>query len=126
MFFFYFIKTELRILNIRKIMKIQLRNIILFTLCLGMISACKSYDSETCQDISMRAFKGSPQAANEFQKHCTGEEIEIKITHEMCRNALNDLIMSGRLDLVQERYPEGIVDCFTQNDLVKFQKRPRN
>lgn len=68
----------------------------------------------------MDSFKGSPKAMNEFEKYC--ENAKIAFTHENCQNALNDLIMSASLSQVVKKYGAGVEGCFTENDLIKFNK----
>lgn len=87
------------------------------------MSCQKDYNSEVCQDLSMRAFKGVPQAAHDFQNNC--EEIEIEFTHEDCQKALNDLIVSGSLKAVTNKYGEISHECFSQNDLKTFNRDDR-
>lgn len=66
----------------------------------------------------MNSFKGSPTAANEFSRHC--KNIPIRYTHELCQNALNDLIISGSLGQVTKRYGDQVRGCFSENDINRF------
>jgi hypothetical protein len=78
----------------------------------------KEYDVQTCTELSQTSYKGSPQALNEFNKNC--KHLSIKYTHELCQNALNDLVISGNYPLILEKYGPGVEGCFTANDIKKF------
>ena len=99
-----------------------MNKIISFLLVVSLFTSCtkKTYDNATCSRLSMDSFKGSPKALNEFEKHC--KNAQIAFTHENCQNALNDLIMSASLSQVVKKYGAGVEGCFTENDLIKFNK----
>lgn len=78
----------------------------------------KVYTKSDCEQLSQASFRGSPKHAHEFQKHC--QDIEIKYTHELCQDALNDLIISGDYAKVLEKYGAEAQGCFSENDLKKF------
>lgn len=101
---------------------INFRNLILIISIFISVSCDKKIYSETeCNDLSMKSFKGMPKAANEFQKHC--QNIKIKYTHELCQEALNELIISGNYSAIIQKYGNPTAGCFTENDLNKFRKR---
>ncbi len=99
-----------------------MNKIISIFLVMILFSTCtkKTYDNATCSKLSMDSFKGSPKAMNEFEKHC--QKAQIPFTHDDCQNALNDLIMSASLSQVVKKYGAGVEGCFTENDLIKFNK----
>lgn len=91
------------------------------TFFIFLLSSChREYNKEVCQDLSFRAFKGVPQAAHDFQRHC--QEITIEYDHQRCQQALNDLIISASLVRTLERHGEEAKGCFSQNDLNTFVK----
>lgn len=77
--------------------------------------------SDDCESLSMRSFKGSPQALNKFNKKCVKQDIIY--TKEKCQTALIDLIKSGNLSHVQKIHGERVKGCFTENDLSTFSKK---
>lgn len=80
----------------------------------------KVYDAKTCEDLSIRAFKGWPKDANEFKKNCQG--IEITFTKEKCQQVLNDFILNGNLEALADKHGEKASECLTTSDLEKFKK----
>jgi len=80
----------------------------------------KVYDAKTCEDLSIRAFKGWPKDANEFKKNCQG--IEITFTKEKCQEALNDFILNGNIEKLKSDFGEKAPDCLTNADKEKFLK----
>ena len=68
----------------------------------------------------MKSYKGIPQASADFAKHC--QKYKIKSTHELCQQALNDLINATSLNIIKKKYGDAIIGCFTENDLSKFAK----
>ncbi len=80
----------------------------------------KVYDAKTCEDLSIRAFKGWPKDANEFKKNCQG--VEITFTKEKCQEVLNDFIMNGNIDALKAKHGERASECLTNADLEKFNK----
>lgn len=91
--------------------------VVLFTL-----AGCnKSYDLEACNELSMKQFKGFTDAKEKFLKNC--QQFEIKYTQELCQSALTDLILSNDLPEVKSKYGDPIEQCFTPQDLKKYNKR---
>ena len=80
----------------------------------------KVYDAKTCEDLSIRAFKGWPKDANEFNKNCQG--IEIIFTKEKCQEVLNNFVLNGNTKLLKKEFGERAPECLTSADLEKFQK----
>lgn len=101
---------------------INLKNLLVIISIL-IFSSCekKIYTETECNDLSMKSFKGMPKAANEFQKYC--QSIIIKYTHDLCQEALNELIISGNYSGIIQKHGNPISGCFTENDLNKFRKR---
>lgn len=85
-----------------------------------LISACqkKVYNSDVCEDLSIRAFKGWPKALNEYNKNCQG--IEITFTKQRCQEVLNNFVISGDIELIKSKYGEKSSECLTSSDLKKF------
>ena len=89
-------------------------------LVLLIISCEKQYSQNDCELLSMKSYKGIPQASADFAKHC--QKYKIKYTHELCQQALNDLINATSLNIIKKKYGDAIIGCFTENDLSKFAK----
>jgi len=68
----------------------------------------------------MKSFKGIPQASADFAKNC--QHYKIKYTHELCQQALNDLIKTSRLNIIKKKYGDAVTGCFTEKDLSNFAK----
>ena len=97
-----------------------MRKSIAFIFLLLLLGCQKEYDQETCNQLSMKAFKGSPRHAAEFKNNC--QNVDVTYTKEICQKALNDLIISSDLESVKKTYGENVVGCFTENDLRAFKK----
>lgn len=86
-----------------------------------LICACqpdKEYNTESCNLLSMKSFKGLPKEALEFKENC--KNIAITYTKERCQKALTDLMLSGNQKYIEKTYGPKIFNCFTENDLKKF------
>jgi hypothetical protein len=104
--------------------KNTLSRFIFFTIIpLLFISSCQkeTYNSEKCNELSQKSFKGMPKAAKNLQDHCQG--VSIKYTKEVCQKALNDLILSGDYPGVLKKYGKNVAGCLTENDIKSFRKR---
>ena len=80
----------------------------------------KVYDAKTCEELSIRAFKGWPRDAKEYNDNCKG--IEITFTKEKCQKVLNHFILNGNLEILKKEFGEKASKCLTSGDLEKFQK----
>jgi len=89
-------------------------------LILFAISCEKPYSQNDCELLSMKSYKGIPQASADFAKHC--QKYKIKYTHELCQQALNDLIKATSLNIIKKKYGDAVIGCFTENDLSNFAK----
>ncbi len=78
----------------------------------------KEYTKEDCEKLSQGSYRGIPNDAHKFKKYCTN--MKIKYTHEVCQRALGELISSGNLKNVKNKYGDNVAGCFTKNDLQKF------
>lgn len=96
--------------------------VIMFCLVSLALFSCskKVYDSKTCNELSMLAYKGYPNQSREFKDHCSG--VEIKYTKELCQSALSELMTGVSLPQLKKTYGEEIEGCFTENDLKKFSR----
>lgn len=97
--------------------------IILFSF-LVVFTACdkKEYTEKECEIFAMRTFKGLPKETLLFKKHCQGKKL--KYDTEICAKALNDLILVGDEYSLKKKYGDGIMNCFTINDVEKWLKTP--
>lgn len=87
--------------------------IILITISCNQHSAL-----ENCDELSMKKYKGIPNAYQNFEKGCQGAKI--KYTEEVCQKALLELIKTKSLLQVKENFGDPIKNCFTENDLRNF------
>jgi hypothetical protein len=92
----------------------------LLTILLVTVSCNKKYDLESCNDLSMKKFKGFTDARKKFEENCTS--FEVKYTHDLCQAALNDLILNNNLTAIKEKYGEPIENCFNEQDIKKYNK----
>ncbi len=97
------------------------RTLILLLLTLSLFSCTKKvYDSKTCNELSMLAYKGYPNQSREFKDNCAG--IEIKYTKELCQKALSEMMAGTPLAQLKQSYGAEIEGCFTENDLKNFNR----
>ncbi|MCY4524074.1 MAG: hypothetical protein OXB84_04975 [Halobacteriovoraceae bacterium] len=75
----------------------------------------KTYDKDTCEELSMRKYRGWPQAAYEFEKNC--RNIKILYTTEHCQKAFNKLNMGVKLSRLKEEFGPKIDKCFNESDI---------
>lgn len=92
--------------------------ILLFISCL--LSCNKTYDAESCNELSFKSFKGSPKALKELEANCT--KIDYKYTKEICQKVLTRFILTGDSKLVMKEYGPQALSCLTENDIEKFGK----
>ncbi|OFZ27543.1 MAG: hypothetical protein A2381_18750 [Bdellovibrionales bacterium RIFOXYB1_FULL_37_110] len=90
----------------------------LLLLVLLVIGCEKKYSQNDCELLSMKSYKGIPSASADFSKYCL--KYKIKYTHELCQLALNDLVKTSSLNLIQKKYGDTVIGCFTDNDLSNF------
>ena len=84
------------------------------------ISCIQKPEVASCDELSMQRYKGLPNSSSQFEKYC--KDAKIKYTSEVCQTALTELIKTHSLTAVKEEYGDQIENCFTVNDLVKFNK----
>ncbi|MBY0515437.1 MAG: hypothetical protein K2P81_00910 [Bacteriovoracaceae bacterium] len=89
---------------------------------LTLLSGCqKQYDEAACNDLSQKKFRGFTDAPKKFAENCQG--FKIKYTVELCQTALNELIISNDLSDLKSKYGDQIENCFTEQDIKKFNKK---
>ena len=95
---------------------------ILTILLLFSLQGCfsKNYQLEDCETLSMKKFKGWPNAANEFDDHCL--KYDLKYSQKTCQQALQALIAQKSEEDLKKTFGDQIMDCFTSNDLDNFLK----
>lgn len=86
-------------------------------LLLIFLGCNKKYDLESCNELSMKKFKGFTDAKEKFSKNCMN--FEVKYTPELCQSALTDLILNNDLTEIKRKYGDPIESCFTPEDLKK-------
>ena len=88
-------------------------------LTLVLLQSCKEYDGEACADLYVKAYRGHPRSANEYEKECVSRKLTPKFN---CQTALEELIM-GRDDVyLKAKYGSHVMKCFTEKDLRLFLK----
>lgn len=95
---------------------------LLLPLLLSLTSCTPEYDAESCNELSMKKYKGIPHAHNEFEQHCQG--MEIKYTPELCQKALVHLMSKNDLAQTKKKFGDPIENCFTGDDLRRFTTPP--
>ncbi len=93
---------------------------LLLVLSLSLTSCTPEYDSEACNMLSMKKYKGIPHAHNELEKHCQG--IKIKYTPELCQSALVFLMSHNSLSKTKKKFGDPIENCFTGDDVRRFSR----
>ena len=90
-----------------------------FTLFLG--NCTKTYNKDQCEDLSMKAYKGWPQAAHKLRKYC--KNVEIHYTSQRCQKALVELTMGASLGQLKKKFGSQIGNCFNQEDLNQIKQK---
>lgn len=99
----------------------RMLNSLTMTLILTFLSACTpDYDAKTCNELSMKKYKGIPHAHHQLEKHCQG--FEIKYTPEVCQKALVYLMTKNSLLGTKKKFGDPIEHCFTGDDLRRFSR----
>lgn len=101
------------LINLKKYLRLK----VLFSFIL--LNSCS--EGPVCDELGPKTFRGHPQSSYEYKENCL--ETKHKYTPELCQLALNDLIMSGDKKIIEKKYGEGILPCFTQNDFKVFLKK---
>jgi hypothetical protein len=86
-------------------------------------SSCskKVYTQSDCEELSMKKFKGYQRESHIFDNNC--KKFDIHYTSSRCQKALKDMILGSSLKSLKATYGPKIDQCFTENDLNKFQKK---
>lgn len=95
-----------------------MKTLILLTILIG---CSKHYDQEACEELSMKKFRGFPNASRQFDDNC--KNFKIKYNQRVCQNAYNKLISTGDIKRLQSRYGEKIIGCFTKKDLKIYSRK---
>lgn len=94
--------------------------LILLLLLLTSMGCNKEYDSEACNILSMKKYKGVPTSQKEFEANC--KNFEIKYTAELCQEALVHLMQTLSLKETKKEFGDLIEHCFSESDLTRFSK----
>ena len=92
----------------------------MLTIILISSSCNKKYDLESCNQLSMKKFRGFTDARKKFEVNCMN--FDVKYTPELCQSALTDLILNNNLFEVKQKYGGPIENCFSEEDLRKYNK----
>lgn len=94
--------------------------LLLGLLSMAVLTSCQEtvYDQNTCEDLSLKKFRGFPRAAHDFDTNC--QSIKVQYTPEKCSLALGKLILGTEMSQLKTIYGERISQCFNQNDIDKF------
>ena len=91
---------------------------LLMGIAMTLVSCWESYDQQKCEELSMKAYKGFPREAHDFQKNCVGVKNEYPVA--VCQRALEKLILGHGEKKLQQEFGPKIMGCFSNNDLKKF------
>ena len=83
-------------------------------------SCIEKQEIASCDELSMQRYRGHPNSSSQFEKYC--KDAKVKYTSEVCQTALTELIRTHSLVAVKEEFGAPIEQCFTANDLVRFNK----
>ena len=97
----------------------MMKRILMWGLFVIVAGCSKTYDREICEELSMKKFKGWPQAAYEFEKNCGN--IDILYSGEHCQKAFNELNMGKKLPELKKHFGPKIHKCFNESDLKAVQ-----
>lgn len=95
---------------------------ILVVWMLLVIGCSKSVDKKTCEDLAFKTYKGWPIASAEYEKYCL-EYSDLKYTPEICQKALVELVDKVDIIILEEKYGDRVIECFTKNDLNNFSRK---
>ena len=84
------------------------------------LSCNKKYDLESCNELSMKKYRGFTDAHKKFKDNCMS--FEIKYTQELCQAALIDLMQTNNLFEVKKKFGDPVESCFNSEDLQRFNK----
>lgn len=82
------------------------------------ISCSSESDNASCDEISMRCYRGHPRSCHNLKKKCSGKKI--KYTAALCQQAFNSLLLGGKLDKIVSQYGSEITGCFNERELKKY------
>lgn len=98
------------------------KTVIFFILMATLVNSCRGvYTQDSCEELSMKAYKGFPQAAHKLKKYCSN--YQLKYSSDTCQKALVQLTMGTNEKLLKESFGAKIMGCFTKNDLRNFLKK---
>ena len=90
-------------------------------IALLLLASCQGgspLSRQECEELSLKAYKGFPQALNTFNKRC--QNVEITYTKEHCQKAFKDLVLDGRPSALKNKYGDRVLDCFSEKEKGKF------
>ena len=100
--------------------KSLLKKVLFNFIFLGLITSCTGGGDEklSCDELSMKCYRGFPRACNAVKTKCSSEKITY--TKEKCQKAFNRLLLGGKIDEVKNLFGDPIVGCFSESELSKY------
>ena len=92
----------------------------LFSLLL-LLSCREEYNLDTCSELYAQAYRGHPNSAHKYKKHCKEKNI---IPPFSCQQALEKLMLGADQKTLEKTFSPHVMKCFTEKDLKNF-LRPR-
>lgn len=88
-----------------------------------LIMSCVKGDisMESCQDLAYKTYKGFPLESKKFKSSCLNYDLQHSV--QSCQKALEKMIVGRKKQELEQEFGEGILKCFSENDLNKFLKR---
>lgn len=78
-----------------------------------LVASCnKEYTQESCEELSLKKYRGFPNASHEFDKNCKGK-FQIKYTQKACNAAFLGLVTHGSKEKLEAEFGKRILECFT-------------
>lgn len=91
----------------------------LIFLSLLLYSCNRSYDEEICADLYVKAYRGHPRSAHEYETECVPKKLIPKFN---CQQALEQLILGKDVIYLKAKYGPHVMKCFTEKDLKLFHR----
>lgn len=88
-----------------------------------LLSSCvkEKISHEDCQDLAYKTYKGFPLETKKFKSNCL--DFDLNHTVQSCQKALEKMIIGKSRKELEKEFGEGIINCFSENDLNKFLKK---
>jgi len=94
-----------------------------FSLIALLVSCQDKYDLDSCTDLYAKAYRGHPNSAHKYKKHCVSQNLIPKFN---CQTALEKLMVGADQKFLEKAFGPHVMKCFTEKDLNNFLKSRKN